>query len=862
VEQSQIHSNVAILRTGQQILERPRLDRLFEKAMRFPCVTVVAGAGYGKTQAVYSFLRNYKAVVTWLQLSERDNLRRRFWENFTQTISFHNPRLAAQLTEIGLPDTDRKFERFMALPAENAVPGMKYLFVYDDFHLLRDRAVLRFIRRSVLASFPSVTSILISRQEPDIDPDDHGEKKPAFRIGEEDLRFGQEEIIAYFDRLGIGISSGMAADIRDDTEGWAFAIHLLALTIKRGPAETAYARAAMKLNVFKLIENEIWNRLSPELGKFLIKLSLIDHLSLELLKQMDPDRKLTGEMMRIGSFIRYDVYQASFHIHHLFGEYLTEKQEELTGEEKRETYARTAVWCAGNGLNMDALTYYEKAGDYDGVVNIGMYLSQVIPMDTGGYMLEIFNRAPEELFRKNAAAGVVLVRTMLSLGRFEEAVNKAMEFIDMYEKQEPTDFSCRLLSGSYNNLGFWNFVVCNTTRNYEFPRYFERGDHYSRLGSYVAQGPVTSVSVSTFACRVASAEKGEIDVFIAALEAAVPYVMHSMNGCMYGLDDLCKAEYAFFRAALPESEGFVNEALRKAGEKRQYDIEHKALFYLMRIALARGDRGKLEDIIARLRAQLDREEYTNRNIMHDTAQGWFYAHIGVTDRIARWLKNDFEESDLNSLIAGMETEVRAKYQLAEKKYPMALASVNNEENRFGMKYFIFGRITMKCLEAVCLYRNGETAAAIEALEEAYAMTAPNGLDMFFIELGKDMRVLAGAALREGTKVIPQDWLRKILNMSAGYAKKIFVIAEKYGTKQGKEAEGGELSGREREILMGLSRGLTRKELAGDLSLSVNTVKSVIKSIYNKLGAVNLADAVRIAASMKILENGNDGSETL
>jgi LuxR family maltose regulon positive regulatory protein len=829
--------------------------------MRFPFVMVVAGAGYGKTQAVYSFLRNYKAVVTWLQLSERDNLRRRFWENFTRTISLHDPQLAAKLTEIGLPDTDRKFERFMALPVEHSVPDMKYIFIYDDFHLLRDRAVLRFIRRSVLASFPHVTAILISRQEPDIAPDDSGEKKSAFRIGEEDLRFSQEEIAAYFNRLDVGISPGMAADIRDDTEGWAFAVHLLALTIKRGPAEAAYARSAMKLNVFKLIENEIWNRLSPEMGKFLIKLSLIDHLSLELLKQLDPDRKLIGEMTRIGSFIRYDVYQASFQIHHLFGEYLAERQGELTGEEKREIYAKAAAWCAERGLNMDALTYYEKAGDYDGVVNIGLYMNQVIPRDIGGYMLEIFNRAPEELFRKNAVAGVVLVRTMLSLGQFEEAVNRAMEFINMYEKQELTDFSCRLLSGTYKNLGFWNLIVCNTTRNYEFPRYFERGDYYNRLGGYVVQGPVTSVNVSTFACRVASAEKGEIDAFIAAVEAAVPYVMRSMNGCMYGLDDLCKAEYAFFRAALPESEGFANEALRKAGEKRQYDIEHKALFYLMRIALARGDRGKLEDIIARFHAQLDQEEYANRNIMCDIAHGWFYAHMGVTDRIAHWLKNDFEESDLNSIIAGLETEIRARFQLAEKKYPMALASVNNEENRFGMKYFIFGRITMKCLEAVCLYRNGETAAAIRALEEAYVMTAPNGLDMFFIELGKDMRVLAGAALREGTGVIPQDWLRRILNMSAGYAKKIFVIAEKYGAKQGKEAGGGELSGREREILMGLSRGLTGKELAGDLSLSVNTVKSVIKSIYNKLGALNRADAVRIAASMKILENGNDGSGT-
>jgi LuxR family maltose regulon positive regulatory protein len=54
------------------------------------------------------------------------------------------------------------------------------------------------------------------------------------------------------------------------------------------------------------------------------------------------------------------------------------------------------------------------------------------------------------------------------------------------------------------------------------------------------------------------------------------------------------------------------------------------------------------------------------------------------------------------------------------------------------------------------------------------------------------------------------------------------------------------------VLTELSQGLTREEIAGHLSLSVNTVKSVIRSVYNKLGAVNRADAVRIATSLGLL----------
>jgi LuxR family maltose regulon positive regulatory protein len=49
-------------------------------------------------------------------------------------------------------------------------------------------------------------------------------------------------------------------------------------------------------------------------------------------------------------------------------------------------------------------------------------------------------------------------------------------------------------------------------------------------------------------------------------------------------------------------------------------------------------------------------------------------------------------------------------------------------------------------------------------------------------------------------------------------------------------------------------------LAEDGKSSINTVKSLIKSLYNKLGAINSADAVRIATGMGILKNDSPGKE--
>jgi LuxR family maltose regulon positive regulatory protein len=142
---------------------------------------------------------------------------------------------------------------------------------------------------------------------------------------------------------------------------------------------------------------------------------------------------------------------------------------------------------------------------------------------------------------------------------------------------------------------------------------------------------------------------------------------------------------------------------------------------------------------------------------------------------------------------------------------------------------------------------------MRALEEAYALSAPNGLDVFFIEQGKRTRTLFTAILKDKGCSIPRDWLEKILRASSAYAKKLYVVAEKFRDMQYQDARAAVfLSRRELSVFKGLSRGLTREELAEEGDISINTVKSVIRSVYNKLGAVNRADAVRIGTGMGLL----------
>ncbi|MDR2770686.1 MAG: hypothetical protein LBB57_01455, partial [Clostridiales Family XIII bacterium] len=130
------HSESTIFPGNRAYLERPRISRLLEDAVKSPFVTVSAGAGYGKTQAVYAFLRNHDALTGWVQISERDNLRSRFWENFAHTLSHYNKRIETRMLELGFPETDEQFVKVLSIPEEELSPAEKYVLVFDDFHLL------------------------------------------------------------------------------------------------------------------------------------------------------------------------------------------------------------------------------------------------------------------------------------------------------------------------------------------------------------------------------------------------------------------------------------------------------------------------------------------------------------------------------------------------------------------------------------------------------------------------------------------------------------------------------------------------------------------------------------------------------
>jgi LuxR family maltose regulon positive regulatory protein len=823
---------------------------------------VTGGAGYGKTQAVYSCLQKLGIRTIWMQFTERDNIGERFWENYTQSISMISKKSALKLAKQGFPATEQQFERYLTIPLTDIDPKVKLVFVYDDFHLIQDRTVLRFLEHSITTPFPSITSILISRVNLSINLMSLYSKGLLATINEDDLRFSMNEMETFFIRQNITISREVLDSVYQDTEGWAFAIHIAGLHFMKRPTGENYG-ALLRKNIFNLVESEFMPRIRGDIRKFLIKLALLEESPLELIREFaglhypgeslaaensgetEKSETLIRQVEEIGSFIRFDEYHNVFRIHRLFRDYLRGLRNELNETEQREVYRAAAFWCARNNQTIDAILYYEKAQEYGEVVAQINRLPQGISSTAMEVLIKIMKSLPEDLYVCYGEAIILFARFLLSDARTNEARDVLENFIKIFEKLPEGPSRSRGLFACYIGMGFLNKFMSITTDDFSFPEYFAKALYYKNQWGGELEKPFTLTGLGCYACRVGSSDPVFMERFLEALAVSTPDVIASMRGNMYGVVELARGELAFFRGAFKEAESFLREALIKTRELRQYDLETRTLFYLMRTGFFFADTGIIQESAGAIAARLGSEDYFNCYVHNDIYHGWLHAQLNECEKIPVWLRRE-DGSAPNSLIRGMELLIKAKICFQEKNYKETLFILG--QTAASARLFLLGKLETKVLEAVCLYQMRQKTSAYAALEEARILAEPNGFFTPFAELGKDMRSLVSQALKD--EALPESFLETIRGMSSLYAKKLVQVSERLSS--GPRPLPGSLSRKEYEVLSALFQGLTQDEIAASSSRSANTIKSIIRRIYEKLGAANKADAIRIALNRGLL----------
>jgi LuxR family maltose regulon positive regulatory protein len=297
---------------GSVYYNRQRINSLLTSAVKNRLVVICAVAGCGKTIAVSSFVKHKGIPAIWMQISERDNLASRFWDSFVNAARQLDNSFAAEIKDLGFPDTTDKENQFLDL-LTGMMADRPCLFVLDDLHLVDEPSLLGLVERIIYGLPEYSTMILICRNLPKINITSMQVQGLVSIINEDALSFTESELIQYISQHNLSLERQSIREILLDTNGWAFSINFIVHALKNSPGYLGYVRNAMKQNLHHLMEKEVWQGLSEGLKQFLAKLSLIDHLSADLVTVLSAnDTSLLDELNRQNAYIRFDSSMDAF----------------------------------------------------------------------------------------------------------------------------------------------------------------------------------------------------------------------------------------------------------------------------------------------------------------------------------------------------------------------------------------------------------------------------------------------------------------------------------------------------------------------------------------------------------------------
>jgi LuxR family maltose regulon positive regulatory protein len=162
-------------------------------------------------------------------------------------------------------------------------------------------------------------------------------------------------------------------------------------------------------------------------------------------------------------------------------------------------------------------------------------------------------------------------------------------------------------------------------------------------------------------------------------------------------------------------------------------------------------------------------------------------------------------------------------------------------------------IEIQALQALALAASGEEATAVTALADVLALACPQGYVRVFADEGPSMAALLGrliAAQRSGQAAagVPLGYLARLRRaFDAGQAAP--------GTGPAPAAVPGivqPLTSRELEVLGLLAAGRPNQAVAGELVVTLDTVKKHVSHIMDKLGAANRTEAVTRARELGLI----------
>jgi LuxR family maltose regulon positive regulatory protein len=892
------YNNFTLLRTklhrppvSNDFVLRAELKAGLEKEMHLPFTLVSAGAGYGKTTLISSWIENCECASAWLNLDEMDNDPGLFLLYFFSAIQTRFPEVgksSVNLLNTGdLPPGD-----VLARSVLNELDLIEedFILVLDDYHFIHELRIHDLISKILKYPPRHVHLVVVTRSDPPFPIAKMRAKNLVNEIRMSDLRFSNSETKTFLKKLlSSELDDQTISLLMDKTEGWVTALRLIALSQKElidteqfvleNPSNTQYT--------IEYLVAEVLSNLEDNVKEFVLKTSILrqmsaplcDHLLFDNLQESKGQEMLDLIYNKNLFVVPRDAEYQWFRYHDLFKQFL---QQQLKKEYDRTSIVtlnmRASEWYLENGNIEEALVHCVEAKNIKSAVEIiAEHRHDPVNNENWYIIRRWFNLLPPGTVEKEPQ--LLILKAWLYIGWFEmfEILTKLNEHLkklspdskiyiilkseieviqslvhymrgDGEKSIESAKFAIKNLPDIHANEKSLAIILLSMAMQMKGKLQAARNlvcDFYKDKEKYHPCYQSRVILALCFVDSIAGDLDASIDSGKLVLKLGEKFKIPESTAHGYYFLGLS----AYERNDLTSAYSYLQKVTDNKIIVNSFNYAHCSLL-MAYIYISQGEMVKARDIIDAIKNHA--VEVQNNSLLQMSES--YLAEIAIREgniaEVEDWARN-FDPNPFYAAFRFYIPQITYAKRYLLKSTPESLGKASDLLTKLYDFYKSIHNtrliIEILAIQALVYSAQHDEQLALEKLHKAIKLSVPGGHIRIFVDLGSDMAKLL--SLLRNQEEYAQHIDKIIAAFETSKNKQTRVISTNQIIQTEKSVIRNDqqiLSNREVDILSLLANRLSNKEIAENLSISPETVKKHALNIYQKLHVNSRREAVEKA----------------
>ena len=877
------------------LVERPRLLAILSELPDKRLGVIKAPAGFGKSSLAAALAENLEQndnYVGWLTIDSDDDEATRFLFYVSQALHHACPDVGASaiglILENNLIDPTTILSSLINDLAE--IEDDIYLFL-EDYHWLSASRIHHTVAYFLKYAPSCFHVVLTTRTEPALPLATLRAQNQLIEIDAEALRFDIQETRAFLNSIKPGVLELPDVQLlQRKTEGWPAALRIISSIRPQSGAglkEYVHNLSGSQRPVAAYLA-EMLDGLPVELVDFMLRTAILDRLSGPLCEAVTGSSSsrtiLTSLAQRQMLLTSLDNDGVWFRYHALLAEYLRQRLEADRGVAVPELHGRAALWYASHEFWTEAVQHAIAAGDSDRAIgwikNCAMALIKRGDLFT---LLEWQRLFPSELLRSQPEVRMAIAWGLALALRFDEALQLATEIEhDITATHLPeSDLLCEcqairsvaiaLKDDTETALPLAEDCVrrsrdpwtANVASNVVRFGYMQAGSLKKFYATPWIPYSLEEDRRNVFASVYRRCLQGIAEIRQIRLAAAEEHYREGMriaeqyvgpNSVAAALPASLIARILYEQGRLEEAEALVIDRASLISSGTMLDCLRSAYFVLARVAASRKNFERAHTLLERAENHGISRDWGRLTSAARAEQARLYFNEGRVDEGAACVERLeilARKYPATTLCAWSEIQWDYKlaraHLLAQRARPEEALSILRELQReteaAHHRYFLI-RVEIR-ISALQL-SVGKAAEAAIRFRRILSACEGAGLYQIILDEGSITSDLVQIVQQRGS--ISEHLMSYVDGLVAGSQK---TWQDRPIPTSRAQAPGG-LSARETDILTLIAEGLSNKEIARNLDIGPETVKSHLKSVFTKLGVERRAQAVSRAQTLGVV----------